>query len=330
MRRTECLKHSKLCNSIAFILVVSLCKKMKRMSDTKQHNHNHHDHADVKNIKVAFFLNLSFTVFEIIGGFYTNSIAILSDAVHDLGDSLSLGLAWYFQKMAKKGSNASYSYGYKRFSLLGAIINSIVLVVGSIFILTAAIPRLFNPEETHVEGMFILAIVGVLVNGAAVFRLRKGDSINEKVVSLHLLEDVLGWLAILVGSVIMYFFDAPIIDPIMSVGIAFFVLYNVFKNIRQTMRIILQGTPDEVDIANIANQLQHIKDIENVHDLHIWSIDGEYNVLTVHVVLTSEQTLDKLAELKATIRDVLSEKGIQHATIEFETADEKCCFEKCC
>ncbi len=300
------------------------------MSDTKQHNHNHHDHADVKNIKVAFFLNLSFTVFEIIGGFYTNSIAILSDAVHDLGDSLSLGLAWYFQKMAKKGSNASYSYGYKRFSLLGAIINSIVLVVGSIFILTAAIPRLFNPEETHVEGMFILAIVGVLVNGAAVFRLRKGDSINEKVVSLHLLEDVLGWLAILVGSVIMYFFDAPIIDPIMSVGIAFFVLYNVFKNIRQTMRIILQGTPDEVDIANIANQLQHIKDIENVHDLHIWSIDGEYNVLTVHVVLTSEQTLDKLAELKATIRDVLSEKGIQHATIEFETADEKCCFEKCC
>jgi cobalt-zinc-cadmium efflux system protein len=300
------------------------------MSDIKQHNHNHHDHADVKNIKVAFFLNLSFTIFEIIGGFYTNSIAILSDAVHDLGDSLSLGLAWYFQKMAKKGSNASYSYGYKRFSLLGAIINSIVLVVGSIFILTAAIPRLFNPEETHVEGMFILAIVGVLVNGAAVFRLRKGDSINEKVVSLHLLEDVLGWLAILVGSVIMYFFDAPIIDPIMSVGIAFFVLYNVFKNIRQTMRIILQGTPDEVDIANIANQLQHIKDIENVHDLHIWSIDGEYNVLTVHVVLTSEQTLYKLAELKATIRDVLSEKGIQHATIEFETADEKCCFEKCC
>jgi len=135
------------------------------------HNHTHdhlHDHSDVKNIKIAFFLNFGFTLLEIVGGFLTNSIAILSDAVHDLGDSLSLGLAWYFQKVARKGSDTSYSYGYKRFSLLGAVINSIVLIVGSIFILTAAVPRIFNPQHTQVEGMFLLAIVGILVNGAAV------------------------------------------------------------------------------------------------------------------------------------------------------------------
>jgi len=246
--------------------------------------HEHH-HGEVKNIKVAFFLNLFFTLLEIAGGFFTNSMAILSDAVHDLGDSLSLGLAWYFQKVSNKGSDSSYSYGYKRFSLLGAIINSIVLVVGSIFILTAAIPRIFHPEKTQAAGMFFLAIVGVLINGIAFLRLKRGSSINEKVVSLHFLEDVLGWVSILIGSVIMYFFNAPFIDPILSVGIAFFVLSNVYKNIRQTLHIILQGIPDNVDIEEISQQLQEFKGVEDIHDLHVWSVDGNYNILTVHVVL---------------------------------------------
>lgn len=293
-------------------------------------NHHDHHHSDVKNIKVAFFLNLGFTLLEIVGGFLTNSIAILSDAVHDLGDSVSLGLAWYFQKMAKKGSDTSYSYGYKRFSLLGAIINSIVLVAGSIFILTAAIPRIFHPQETHAAGMFFLAIVGVIVNGAAVLRLKKGNSINEKVVSLHMLEDVMGWTAILVGSVIMYFFDVPVIDPIMSVGIACFVLYNVYKNIRHSLRIILQGIPTEVNITDISTHIDEFEGVESVHDLHVWSVDGMYNVLTVHVVLNNALEMEKMAELKVQIRESLREKGIQHATIEFETTDEKCTFEKCC
>ena len=298
------------------------------------HSHHHHDHGhhhqDVKNIKVAFFLNTAFTLVEIVGGIFTNSVAILSDAVHDLGDSLSLGLAWYFQKIAKKGGDKSYSYGYKRFSLLGAIINSIVLVVGSIIILSAAIPRVFNPQQTNAEGMFLLAILGVVVNGAAVFRLKKGESINEKVVSLHLLEDMLGWLAILIGSVVMYFFDVPVLDPLMSVAIAFFVLYNVYKNMRQSLRIILQGIPEEVDIADLHAHFTEFDEIESIHDLHVWSIDGNYNVLTVHIVLKQALDLNKLAELKLKIRDSLTAEGIQHATFEFETANESCNFEKCC
>lgn len=298
------------------------------------HSHHHHDHThhhqDVKNIKVAFFLNTAFTLVEIAGGIFTNSIAILSDAVHDLGDSLSLGLAWYFQKIAKKGGDKSYSYGYKRFSLLGAIINSIVLVVGSVIILSAAIPRVFNPQQTNAEGMFLLAILGVIVNGAAVFRLKKGESINEKVVSLHLLEDMLGWLAILVGSVVMYFFDVPILDPLMSIAIALFVLYNVYKNLRQSLRIILQGIPEEVDITELHTHFKEFDEIDSVHDLHVWSIDGNYNVLTVHIVLKQALNLDKLAELKLKIRDSLTEEGIEHATFEFETASESCNYEKCC
>lgn len=291
-----------------------------------QHSHGHsHDHSkDVKNIKVAFFLNLSFTLVELIGGFFTNSVAILSDAIHDLGDSLSLGLAWYFQKLAKKGKNRDYSYGYKRFSLIGAVINSIVLVVGSIFILSEAIPRIVSPEATHAEGMFLLAIFGVIVNGAAVLRLRKGHSINERVVSLHLLEDVLGWVAILVGSAIMYFFDLPIIDPILSILIACFVLFNVFRNIRQTLRIMLQGIPDDIDIEHLNEKLLQLDNIEDIHDLHIWSMDGEYNVLTLHVTLKKPIAMHEQAELKAIIRNLLHEEHIQHATIEFESTGETC------
>jgi len=293
-------------------------------------SHEHHHHGDSENIKVAFFLNLFFTLFEIAGGFFTNSIAILSDALHDLGDCLSLGLAWYFQKVSNKGRDSSYSYGYKRFSLMGAIINSIVLTVGSIFILTEAIPRILHPEVTHASGMFLLAIVGILVNGIAFFRLKKGDSLNEKVVTLHFLEDVLSWVAILVGSVIMYFFNVPIIDPLLSIGISVFILVNVFRNIRETLHIILQGIPADIDIAEISALLQQFKGIEDIHDLHIWSVDGNYNILTVHVVMNSLLEVTKITALKDKIRNALRQKGIQHATIEFETVEERCDFENGC
>lgn len=292
------------------------------------HNHNH-SHGKKSNIALAFFLNLSFTIIEFIGGFMTNSIAIISDAVHDLGDSFSLGLAWYFQKLSKKGSTKQYSYGYKRFSLLGAIINCVVLIVGSIYILSEAIPRLFSPQETNAEGMFFLAILGVVVNGFAVLRTRKGKSINERVVSLHLLEDVLGWVAVLVGSIVMYFTGWTRIDPILSLGIACFVLFNVFKNIRLVLPILLQGTPVEIEQEQIIEKLNGIKNIAGVHDLHIWSLDEEYNVLTVHIVLNEALPVEKLMALKKHIRTVLKAEKIQHATIEFEMPHEECDFEGC-
>ena len=193
------------------------------------HGHIHTHHGDVKNIKIAFFLNLGFSIVEIIGGFLTNSVAILSDAVHDLGDSFSLGLAWYFQKFSRKQRDKNFTYGYKRFSLVGALINSIVLIAGSVLILSEAIPRIFNPQQADAGGMFLLAILGIIVNGIAVVRLRKGSSLNEKVVSLHMLEDVLGWSAVLIGAIIMKFTNLYIIDPILSVLISFFILFNVFK-----------------------------------------------------------------------------------------------------
>ncbi len=299
------------------------------MAQNGEHDYTH-SHGSDENISVAFFLNLSFTIIELIGGIFTNSIAIMSDAVHDFGDSLSLGLAWYFQKLSKKSKTKQYTYGYKRFSLLGAIINSIVLVVGSVYILSEAVPRLFAPQETNAAGMFVLAIIGIIINGLAVLRTRKASSINERVVSLHLLEDVLGWAAVLVGSVIMHFTGFTIIDPILSVVIACFVLFNVFRNIRQVLPILLQGTPAEIDCEYIIGKLEELSQVQNIHDLHIWSLDEKYHVLTAHVTLTESLSIDDdLPALKSTIRGILKEEGIQHATIEFESSHEVCGLEGC-
>lgn len=252
----------------------------------------------------------------------TNSIAILSDAVHDLGDSLSLGLAWYFQNYSKKKRGPSFSYGYGRFSLLGAIINSIVLVVGSIFI--EAIPRLIEPQQPETQGMMILAVLGVVFNGAAVLRLKKGTSVNERVVSLHLLEDVLGWIAVLIGSIIMHFFDIPIIDPILSLGIALFILINVYKNLKEAIQIIMQGVPDDTDVKEVERRLLSYPEIKEIHDIHVWSMDGAYNIMTAHIVVHHKGSFKELEPLKNKIREDLGELHIEHATLEFESIHEHC------
>ena len=223
------------------------------------HNHSHHHHHGDRNIGIAFFLNLVFTIIEIGGGLLTNSVAILSDALHDLGDSLSLGMAWYFQRLSGKGRDQKYSYGYRRFSLLGALINALILTVGSVYIIIEAVSRLQHPEPAHAFGMIWLAVLGVMVNGAAVLQLKKGISINEEMISLHLLEDVLGWVAVLIGALIMYRFDLPIIDPILSLGIAIFVLYNAFKGLKKTLFIILQAVPDKEIFEKVATFLQEKK-----------------------------------------------------------------------
>ncbi|MFT5761739.1 MAG: cobalt-zinc-cadmium efflux system protein [Polaribacter sp.] len=296
------------------------------------HHHNHGHHHTTKNIKTAFFLNLAFTIVEIIGGFYTNSLAIMSDAVHDLGDSLSLGMSWYFQKLSNKDANKKYSYGYGRFSLLGAIINSIVLIVGSFFIISAAIPRIINPEEANATGMMWLAILGIIVNGAAVLKLKKGSSINERVVSLHLLEDVLGWFAVLIASIVMQYWDVPILDPILSLVIAGYVLFNVYRNIKDAFKIILQGVPNEVSSDEIKKQIiSHIDEVESIHDCHIWTLDGEYHIATIHIAIRNKEfSWQKSKEIKEKIKKLLHDNfKLEHVTLELESISEDCGYINC-
>ncbi len=292
------------------------------------HGHIHHHHA-VKNLRIAFALNFTFTLVEILGGFLTNSIAILSDALHDLGDTLAIGMSWYFQKLSNKSRNQKFSYGYKRLSLVSALISAIILLIGSVLIVYKAFPRIFNPEIVHVKGMFLIAIIGVLVNGAAVLRLKKGHSSNERVVKLHLIEDVLGWLAVLIGSVLMYFFDWPVLDPLLSIAIAVFIVWNALKNIKEFVRIFLQGIPKNIDLDEISTSLTRIPNVESIHDVHVWSMDGDYNVFSAHLVIDDDLNANKIIKIKKQARKVFRKFNISHETLEFEYKSEACDFEDC-
>ena len=290
------------------------------------HNHSHHS---THNIRVAFWLNFVFTIFEIIGGLYTNSIAILSDALHDLGDTIALGLAWFLDNFSKKKRDAKYSYGYGRFSLLSAFINGIILLCGSIFILYEAIPRLLNPIQPNAKGMILLALGGVVFNGIAAFRLRTGKTQNEKIVSWHLLEDVLGWVTVLIGSVVMLFWDVPIVDALLSVGFTFFILINIFKNLLATVRIFLQAKPDAINENEFIKTLNNLPHIIAIHDTHIWTIDGAKIVFTLHVVVHNSIQTHEVIELKKTIRTIGHQQSIEHLTIEVEYEDEECELGNC-
>lgn len=288
------------------------------------HSHHHLKPASTKNIKVAFFLNLAFSIFELVGGLYTNSIAILSDALHDFGDSLSLGVSWYFQKISTKERDKDFSYGYARFSVAGAVINSIVLIVGSIYILTESIPRLLDPQNPDSEGMIYMAIAGIVFNGLAAWKLHGGDTLNERAVYLHLLEDILGWVATFIAAIIIQFWSIPIVDPILAIGIAAFILFNVYGNLKKAAKIILQGTPEEIDIEKIHEVLKAIPSVSNVHDCHVWSLDGQFHVLSVHLTLSEDYQMKDLAEIKKEAKHQLLHLNIDHATIEFEMEDEPC------
>ncbi|GAB4237652.1 MAG: cation diffusion facilitator family transporter [Ekhidna sp.] len=285
---------------------------------------SHPHHHSEGNIKVAFFLNLFFSVIELVGGLLTNSVAILSDALHDLGDSFTLGISWYFERLSTRSSTAKFSYGYKRFSVLGALINAIILIVGSVVILLEAIPRLFHPVQPETEGMIYLAIGGVVVNGFAAFRLSKGHSINEKVVYLHLLEDILGWVAVLIGAIVMHYTELPIIDPILSVMIAGFIIFNVIRNLKESFRIILQGTPSNIDLNEIHNTLNGIPTIKGFHDCHAWTMDGRFHILSVHLEVSESSDMKDLEMLKREVKAKLKTHGIDHVTIEFESENEEC------
>ncbi|WP_111977513.1 cation diffusion facilitator family transporter [Algibacillus agarilyticus] len=291
------------------------------------HNHSHHHshhHESNNRMGWAFFLNVTFTIIELIGGWLTNSTAIMADAVHDLGDSLSIGFAWVLSRFSDKAASDKFSYGYRRLTLFGALVNGIVLVIGSIWVLFEAIPRLSNPEMPVVEGMLGLALLGVAVNGYAVFKLKAGKTLNEKVLTWHLLEDMLGWVAVLIVSVVLLFIELPILDPLLSIGFTLFILFNVFKNLKSTLVLFLQATPDEKVQKQIEEKLLAMPEIRDIHHLHFWSLDGESHVLTVHLELVNNLCVDGIISLKKRVALALSSYHLSHTTIEFEFPDETC------
>ena len=289
------------------------------------HDHSHdHSHDTGSSLRMAFGINLVFTLIEIAGGVWTGSLAILSDAVHDLGDSLALGLAWYLENYSSRGEDRRFSYGYRRFSLLGALINAAILTIGSVVILTEALPRLFNPPEPFAPGMVGIAVLGVAANGLAVLRLRNGRNLNARLVFWHLFEDVLGWVAVLMVSLTLLFFDLPILDPLLSIAITIYVLYNVIRNLRRTLTLFLQGVPEQIDIDTLEQRLLTIEQVLSTHHTHVWSLDGEHHVLSTHVVVDQDTSRQEIQCIKEEIRSLSEELDLIHTTVEIEYGDEGC------
>ncbi|MDP3436538.1 MAG: cation diffusion facilitator family transporter [Bacteroidales bacterium] len=285
------------------------------------HHHKSNENSG-RNIAIAFFLNLFFAIIELVGGLLTNSVAILSDAVHDFGDSLSLGVAYYLQRVSSKKGDNRFSYGYKRFSLLGSVFISVILVIGAVFIIREGILRVIQPEESDAKGMLLLAILGIIVNGAAVLKLRGGASHNERAVLLHMMEDVLGWVAVFVASIVMIFVEVPVLDPILSIAITLWVLFNVYKNLKETISIMLQEVPRGINQDKLRGEILQLLDIESIHDVHLWTMDGENHILTLHIVVKEGIGKRTVMELKRGVREIAFNYDIGHVTIETEGSDE--------
>jgi cobalt-zinc-cadmium efflux system protein len=285
---------------------------------------NSNKQENIKNIKLAFFLNLGFVIFEIVGGLWTNSMAIISDALHDLGDSFSLGLSWILEKYSGKKKDEKYSYGYRRYSLFAALINSLILITGSVYILSKAVPRLFNPEQPDAKGMVLFAIVGIIVNGVAALRVRRGKSLNEKIVALHLFEDVLGWAAILIISIIMIFKSIPILDPVLSILITIYILYRVIINLKKTFSVFLQAVPEGISIKKIEEEILKIENVVSIHHTHVWSMDSLNNVLSTHIVIKDGTAAEEINGIKRKVREIINPLGLEHSTIEVEYESEFC------
>lgn len=277
-----------------------------------------------KRMFISFILNFLFMIFEFVGGLMTNSIALISDAVHDAGDSISMAIAIYLEKKSKQKKDYKYTFGYYRFSLLGGLLTSIILIIGSTIVIIETFKRLMNPETVDAELMIYFAIVGVIINGMAALNAKRGRSANEKAISLHLLEDVFGWLILLVGAILMNFFDIKILDALLSLLFSLFIIYHVIRNLKSILEVFLEKAPKGFSIENIEKELKTVEHVRNVHHIHLWSIEGNIPIVTLHVRLSHKVSTFQAAKILAELQDKLELLGISHSTIQIEFFEEQC------
>lgn len=286
------------------------------------HHHGHHhgmesimNQETSKKMLIVFSVNIFFSVIEFIFGFLFNSIAILTDAVHDLGDALSIGLATYFERQSTKEANDQYSFGHQRFSLLGALVTAIILLGGSSIILITAVPRLIEPEIVNHQGMFWLSLFAIAANGFSAWLMSRGESHNESLLNLHMLEDVLGWVGVLIVSILLNYTDWYFLDPLLSIGIASFIIYKTWPLFKETIEIFLEATPKGLSREKIEQSILTIEGVTNVSHLHVWSIDGKEHAMTV-TISTTINRMENTEAIKDKVRENLSDYAIHHSTIE--------------
>lgn len=266
---------------------------------------------------VAFFLNLSYAIVEFIAGGIFGSSAVLTDSVHDLGDAIAIGISAFLESISNREEDRQYTLGYKRFSLLGALVTAVILITGSILVSLENITKLFNPQPVNDEGILWLGIIAVSINVLASLVVRKGKTKNESILSLHFLEDTLGWLAVILMAIILRFTDWYILDPLLSLVISIFILTKALPRFWRALKIFLDAVPEGVGTGDLEKDLEALTNVKSVNQLSIWSMDGLENNAIIHLCL---EDWEKMTETKNQVRQLLEERGVQNITIEVDTS----------
>ena len=264
---------------------------------------------------IAFFLNLSYAIVEFIAGGIFGSSAVLADSVHDLGDAIAIGISALLETISNREEDRHYTLGYKRFSLLGALVTAVILITGSILVILENIAKIFHPQSVNDEGIFWLGIIAITINVLASLVIRKGQTKNESILSLHFLEDTLGWLAVILMAIILRFTDWYILDPLLSLAISFFILSKALPRFWSTLKIFLDAVPEGVDIQKIKTDLAELDHVASINQLNLWTMDGLEKNAIVHVCL---KEMEHMETCKESIRIFLKDCGFQNITIEVD------------
>ena len=264
---------------------------------------------------IAFFLNLSYAIVEFIAGGIFGSSAVLADSVHDLGDAIAIGISAFLESISNREEDSHYTLGYKRFSLLGAMVTAVILMTGSVLVILENITKLFHPQPVNDEGILWLGIIAVSINVLASLVIRKGQTKNESILSLHFLEDTLGWIAVILMALILRFTDWYILDPLLSLVISFYILSKAIPRFWSTLKIFLDAVPEGVNIQKIETDLAELEHVASINQLNLWTMDGLEKNAIVHVCL---EHVKHMEVCKESIRNLLKERGFQNITIEVD------------
>ena len=275
---------------------------------------------------IAFFLNLSYAIVEFIAGGVFGSSAVLADSVHDLGDAVAIGVSAVLETISNREEDSRYTLGYKRFSLLGALITAVILMTGSVFVILENLTKLFHPQPVNDEGILWLGIIAVTINVLASLVVRKGKTKNESILSLHFLEDTLGWVAVILMAIVLRFTDWYILDPLLSLVISFFILSKAIPRFWSTLKIFLDAVPEGVDIEQVKSDLEQLKHVSSVNQLNLWTMDGLEKNAIIHVCL---EQIEDMEASKTTIRHHLKDIGFHNITIEVDSdQDSHACHKR--
>lgn len=295
------------------------------MGDHKhEHGHGHrHDHGNLKgrNLGIAILLNIGITIAQIIGGFISGSLALMSDAMHNFSDVLALIISWFASKLSKKDQTPAQTYGYKRAEILAALINAVSLIVIAFFLLKEAVSRFSDPIEIQSGLVMILGGLSIVLNGLSVLLVQKDakDNMNMRAAYLHLLSDMVSSVAVVLGGLAMYLWDVTWVDPVLSIAIAIYLVYTSWGLVKESVRILMQFTPSKVNLEDINRELQNIPEVNNIHHVHVWQLDDKQINLEAHISFNNDLSLSRVNEILHKVEHILNDKfGIIHVTLQPE------------